>query len=122
MGRASKQIAIFLILLTAASNLLIGSGIAAALDIAPSTQGQEAVDQATANASEIEPSQGGSETLFGIFTSGTTALVGTFQIIFAAPRMFIFLGVPGWLTTFFFAPMVVIVAADTYHLLSGRDP
>lgn len=122
MGRPSTQIAIFLVLLTAASNLILFSGVGAALGVAPSTGTPGQVEQVQEDADQLEPSQGQQDTLFGIFTSGTSALTDIYQVIFAAPLMFVNLGVPNWLTTFVFAPMAIVVLADVYHLLSGRDP
>lgn len=122
MGRASTQIVIFLILLTAMANVISASGVGAALEIDPHTQGEEEVDRVQEEAEKVEAPQGIADTLFALFISVTNTIQPVYNVIFAAPLMFQNLGVPSWLTTAFFAPMVVIVAADIVHVLTGRDP
>lgn len=122
MGRASTQIVIFLILLTAASNAIMLSGVGAALEINPNTGGEAAVEDVQQDAESIEPAQGTSETLFTMYTSVTQSLQGVFTFVFAAPLMFINIGVPGWLVFFFFSPLAIIVVVDVVHVLMGRDP
>ena len=122
MGRASTQIVIFLVLLTAASNAIMVSGVGAALEISPGTGAEDEVQEVQDEADSIEPAQGTSETLFTMYTSTTQTFETIFTFVFAAPLMFINLGVPSWLTAMFFAPMAIIVAADIVHLLTGRDP
>lgn len=112
MARATTQIVIGLMLLTAASNAIMFSGVGAALDIAPSTGAEDRVEQTQDDASGFEPSQGNSDTLFSLYTSVTTVITSIYQIVFAAPLMFINLGVPTWLTGFIFTPLVVIVVTD----------
>ena len=119
---ASKQVAIFLVIITVAANIINFSGVGAALDIDPRTQGQEEVDRVNETASQVQPTQGTRDTLFSLFTSMGSLFLGIVNIVFAAPLMFENLGVPWWLTTFFFAPMVIIVAADVMHVLTGRNP
>lgn len=122
MGRASTQIVILLMLLTAASNAIMFSGVGAALEISPDTGAQDELERVQESADEVEPAQGNSDTLFTMYASTTGAFETVYSIIFAAPLMFINLGVPIWLVTFFFAPMIVIVLADIVHLMGGRDP
>lgn len=122
MGRASTQIVIFLVLLTAASNAIMASGVGAALGVAPSTGAQDQIDQVQQDAETIEPTQGNTETLFSLYNSVTSVFSDLYGVIFAAPLMLINIGLPGWFVTFLFAPAVVIVATDVAHLLTGRDP
>lgn len=121
MGRAATQIAIFLLLLTAASNAVVVSGVGDALGVQPTTGSGDQIERTQDAAGSLEPSQGSSETLFSLFTSGGSVFSGIYKIIFAAPLMFINLGVPAWLTTFVFAPMAIVVTADLFYILSGRD-
>lgn len=122
MGRASTQIVIVLVLMTAASNAIMASGVGAALGVAPTTGAQGEIDDVQDSADSIQPSQGPTETLFSLYNSVTGVFNNIYGVIFAAPLMLINIGVPTWLTTFLFAPAVVIVAADIAHLLTGRDP
>lgn len=122
MGRASTQIVIFLVLMTAASNAIMASGVGAALGVAPTTGAQSEIDQVQSDADEIEPAQGSSDTLFSLYNSVTGVFASIYGVIFAAPLMLVNIGMPTWLVTFIFAPAVVIVAADVAHLLTGRDP
>lgn len=122
MGRASTQIVIFLVLMTAASNAIMASGVGAALGVAPTTGAQSEIDQVQSDADEIEPAQGSSDTLFSLYNSVTGVFASIYGVIFAAPLMLVNVGMPTWLVTFIFAPAVVIVAADVAHLLTGRDP
>lgn len=121
MARASMQIVIFLLLMTAASNAIVVSGVGDALGIAPTTGEQAAVTDAQAQADSFSPTQGSSETLFGLFTAGGSVFSSIFQVALAAPLMFINLGVPTWLVTFIFAPMTVIVFADLFGIIAGRS-
>lgn len=122
MARATVQIVIGLMLLTAASNAIMFSGVGAALDIQPSTGAEGQVAETQEDASQIEPSQGNTDTLFSLYTSVTSTMNQVFQIVFAAPLMFINLGVPTWLTGFIFTPLVVIVAVDVANMVFGGSP
>jgi len=122
MGRASTQIVIFLVLMTAASNAIMASGVGAALGVAPTTGAQSEIDQVQSDADEIEPAQGSSDTLFSLYNSVTGVFASIYGVIFAAPLMLVNIGMPTWLVTFLFAPAVVIVAADVAHMLTGRNP
>jgi hypothetical protein len=120
MARASMQIVIFLLLMTAASNAIVVSGVGDALGVAPTTGEPAAVQSAQSDAESFSPTQGSSETLFGLFTSGGSVFASIFQVALAAPLMFVNLGVPTWLVSFVFAPMAIIVFADLFGIIAGR--
>lgn len=121
MGRASRHIVVFLVILYAVSIMITASGVGAALDINPEVAGGEEIDAANESARNISPSQGTQDTLFSMFTSTASSYEIVYQVVFYGPMMLKSLGVPDFILLPVFAPMYIIVAADFIHLLTGRD-
>ena len=119
MARISINIAVFLILLNASSGFIMASGIAGDWGVQPSIGGDNAVENVEEKTSELNPRAGG-ETLLGLYSAVTRTFKSLVGIVFAGPMMFNNLGVPEFITTFVFAPMYLIVGADTIYVLSGR--
>jgi len=111
---------IILMLLNATPALLAGSGVAADFGVEPSIGGDERIDMANQNMSEVEPSGGIGDTLFQLFQSVTDPVEAVMNILFAGPSMFNNLGVPSWLTAFIFAPLYLITGGTIIYVLAGR--
>lgn len=118
--RYSTRILVFLVILSAAANVLIASGVAADWGIEPNPGGDEELKEAKDTASDFKPSGGFGDTLFGLFTSVTDTFSNVIGVATAGPAMIANLGVPGWLTTFVFSSLTLLVAFDLVYLLTGR--
>lgn len=120
--RYSTRVLIFLVFLNAGATAFSASGVAADWGIEPDPGGDASIESANQTASGFEPSGGFGETLFGLYAS----ITGTFQDVIgvatAGPSMIGNLGVPGWVTTFVFAPLYLLVAFDLVYLLTIREP
>lgn len=122
MGRASTQLVLFVLILNGVGGVITGSGLGAALDIDPQLGGQDAIDEATEQANQFEPSQGLTDTLFGMFVSAAMLLSVMYDLIFYGLVMLMNLGVPAWLVEPFRAAVTLIVLVDLIHIATGRDP
>jgi hypothetical protein len=111
---------VFLLFLNAAAAVLVSSGVAADWGVQPNPGGDEELSSANQTAASFEPSGGAFQTLFSMYTSVTDTFSNVIGVATAGPRMFANLGVPGWLTTFLFAPLYILVAIDLVYLLTQR--
>lgn len=119
--RISTQILLFFIMMNAAANLLVVSGVASDWGIAPDVGGDDALIEAEQTAEEVQASRGTGSTLFTVFSLAADFVRSVYAVVFAGPVMLENAGVPGWLTTFVAAPLQVIVSVDVLYALSGRD-
>lgn len=118
--RLSTRIVFFLIFLNGAAHLLVASGVAADWGIEPSVGGDEELDRVNQTAKKLEPSGGGLSTLFGVFTAVAETGNSIFETITAGPDMIMAAGVPGWLVSFLFRGMYLIIGIDVIYMLSQR--
>jgi len=117
--RRTFKIVIFYMFLTAGANLLREAGITAAMGVGV----PGGVSTTRAEVEQASQKLAGADTgdnLFGLIT-GVADTVGTIaKAAFALPDLLGAAGVPGAIITFLFAPLVVVVAYDAAHLLTGR--
>lgn len=117
--RRSFKIVVFYLFLTSGANLLAAAGITKAMGVeAPvgvsGTRGE--VEQASKQLAGADTG----DSLFGLVT-GVADTFGTItKAAFALPDLLGAIGIPGPLVGFLFAPLVVVVAYDAAHLLTGR--
>jgi hypothetical protein len=121
MGRASTQIVIFLICLNAAAGLLAASGVAADLGIQPNVGSDDRIAATEEAAGSVNPSEGGSGTLFSAFTGGAEVIASAVTLVFYGPVMLSKIGIPLWMSTFLFAPAIFVTGLDVLFALTGRD-
>lgn len=119
--RVSTQLLLYFILMNAAANLLVASGVAADWGVEPDVGGDDALIQAQEEAEEARASRGVGSTLFTVFTLAADAVNALYAVVFAGPIMLQNAGVPSLITDFVAAPLQIIVVADVLYALSGRD-
>jgi hypothetical protein len=119
MARITINIAVALILLNAGAGFLIASGVAEDWGVQPDPGGDERITDIEQESQDLETA-GGTETLIGLYNAVAGSFSTLISIVFAAPTMLTNIGVPGFITAFLFAPLYLLVAADTIYVLSGR--
>lgn len=117
----SLKIVVVLTFMNSAAELMRASGISDAMGIDPDPGAASRLKEALDAAGQINPSSGFGETLFLMYVSVTQTFYAIFEFVFAAPSMFINVGIPTMLVGFLFAPLMFIVAIDTAYLLIGRS-
>jgi hypothetical protein len=118
--RKSTRVAVFLLLLNASATAVVQSGVANDWGVDPNPGMDEAIQDLEEAMGNIDPTNFG-DTLFGLYTSVTSAVEVIFNFVFYGPIMFQNLGVPDWATGVFFAPQYLFVGTDIVFVLSGRD-
>lgn len=119
--RPSLLIILFLIMLSASANVLVSSGVAGDMGIAPDPGGEEEVDSTINQTNEVQASNGLGSTLFGMYSSIAGIFEGMVSLVFAGPIMLYNIGIPRWILDFVFSGAAIITAADIIYLLTGRD-
>jgi len=114
------NVTIILMLLNATPALLVNSGVAEDFGVDPAVGGDQRIDYANQNMSDVEPSGGIGDTLFQLFSSVTEPVKAVVDVLFAGPKMFNNLGVPEYITTFIFAPLYLITGGTIIYVLAGR--
>lgn len=121
--RISTHIVLFMIIMTASANMMVASGTAEDIGIAPQP-GQDDLIKTVENDPSIDnpnPGGGGGDTLFGLFTSTANIVNKLYRIAFAADIMFQNIGVPGFVTAFLFKLIPFLAAIDLLYVFTGRD-
>lgn len=121
--RISTHIVFVMIILTASSNMMVASGVAEDIGIAPQP-GQDDLINTVKNDADIDdpnPGGGGGDTLFGLFTSTANIVNKLYRIAFAADIMFQNIGVPAFVTAFLFKLVPFLAAIDILYVFTGRD-
>ena len=118
--RISMKIAIVLVFLNSAAELMRTTGIAEAMGVNPEPGAAAKLQEAQEAARNIEPGGGFGETLFALYISLTKTFFAIFEFVFSAPQMLINLGLPTYLVAFLFAPAALVVGRDVAYLLMGR--
>jgi len=111
---------ILLMFLNAGPAMLSASGVADDMGISPSISGDQQVEQANQNMSQIEAEGGFGATLFTLYQTVTSPIEAVLNIVFAGPAMLMNAGVPGWVVTFVFIPQYLIVGGTIIYVLAGR--
>lgn len=114
------NVTVLLMFLNAGPNMLVASGVAEDMGIAPTVSGDQPIEDANTAMQNVEVSGGFASTLFALYTSVTGPVRAVMGILFGGPIMLISAGVPGWLVSFMFAPQYLIVGATIIFVLSGR--
>lgn len=117
----STNILILLIALNASAAMIGYSGLGEELGYQPTIGGDEEIDDAEAEAEQIESDPGSFETFIGGIISAARALTELFSIAIAGPRLFINLGVPTEIVGIFAAPLYILVSIDILEVISGRN-
>lgn len=121
----SANIVVFLIFLNAAAALFMacdpGPCIAQDTGVEPDVGGGEEIGQVTNESQNVESDVGGvSGTWIGNVVAGARRVASMFSVVYAGPTMLNNLGVPGWLVTFVFAPMYIVVALDVLSVFTQQ--
>lgn len=119
MSSRSANIALFLVLLNA-SAAIVGLSLGPALGFSPTPGADGAIQEIVTQSQELTADRAGLDN----FVSGTIAAAKLFvslvSITVAAPRMFINLGAPPFITVLFSAPLYLITGLDIARVVSGR--
>lgn len=118
--RISMKIAIVLVFLNSAAELMRSTGIAEAMGTDPEPGASAKLQSALEAARGIKPGGGFGETLFRLFISVTRSFEAIFEFVLAGPSMLINIGIPEPLVFFLFAPAALIIGRDVAYLLIGR--
>lgn len=120
--RKSMVIVIFLVMMNATSGFLAASGVAEDTNMAPQPGGSQQVADVSDAAEDVNPGGGAGATLFGLFVSAGSIVKDIFVMAtIGGPVMLSNAGMPSWLVAFIFAPMYLIVGADTLYVYTGRS-
>jgi hypothetical protein len=119
--RISMKIAVVLVFLNSAAELMRSSGVAEAMGADPEPGAAAEMQAALDAARSIEPGGGPGDTLFQLFVAVANSLEAVFEFVLAGPSMLINIGIPEPLVLFLFAPAALIVGRDTVYLLTGRS-
>jgi hypothetical protein len=121
---ALKDIAInttvFLMFVNASAGVMVASGTAADMGVAPSIGGDEAISDANTQMQEIEASGGFASTLYGLYTSVTGPVQAVVGLIGGGPIILASVGVPNWLLQFIFVPQYLVVGGAIIYTLTSR--
>jgi hypothetical protein len=118
----ASQIVVVLVLLNASAAFAGSTAVGQDLGVQPTT-GAEAEIQAANESIESNTFQQSSEDeLIGSITGSVSGPIRqVFNLVFAAPRMFINLGAPTGLVAVFAAPLYIVVGLNIFSILTGRD-
>jgi hypothetical protein len=123
----TTKIIIALLFLNGAATLLMASGIAADVGIAPNPGGdvsivnsQVAAEGADGPQLSMGPQNASGGTLFGAFLWAFGILSSMVPFVFDGPAMLLALGVPPVLVNFVFIPVYATIGFDMVYLLTGR--
>jgi len=118
--RISMKIAIVLVFLNSAAELMRATGIAEAMGANPEPGAAAKMQAALEAGRNIQPGGGFGRTLFQLFISVTRSFQAVFEFVTAGPSMLINIGIPEPLVFFLFAPAALIIGRDIAFLLIGR--
>lgn len=121
MPRASAAIMLFLICLNATATAWAASGVADDWGVEPAVGGDNFINNIKQETVEFGAGFGQASFMVGLFVNMALLFLSIAEFVFAAPIMFQNLGVPGWITTWAFAPMYLIVLLDGIYMYVGRD-
>lgn len=116
--RRTFKLVVFYLFLTGAANLLGAAGVTQAMGVevgAFSNAGEKSKQAASGLAGADT-----GDSLFGLITGVAESVSTIFEAAFALPDLLGAIGVPGPIVGFLFAPLVIVVAYDGAHLLTGR--
>ena len=119
--RISMKIAIVLVFLNSAAELMRSNGIAEAMGVNPEPGAAAKMQAALEAARKIRGSAGGGDTLLQLFLAVTNSFEAIFEFVLAGPSMLINIGIPEPLVFFLFAPAALIIGRDVAYLLTGRS-
>jgi hypothetical protein len=114
------KIAVVLVFLNSAAELMRSTGIAAAMGANPEPGAAAKMQTALEATRKIQPGGGFGKTLFQLYISVTSSFQAVFEFITAGPSMLINIGIPEPLVVFLFAPAALIIGRDIAYLLIGR--
>lgn len=112
--------ALLLMFMNAAPGLLIASGVADDWGVNPQVGGDDRVEAANENMSDVRPTGGFASTLFQLYNSAAGTVEALFSIIIGGPLMLLNIGIPSWAVAFVFVPQYVIVGGAMIYVLAGR--
>lgn len=112
--------AVFLMFFNAAPALMIQSGVAADWGVQPNIGGDEYIEEANEDMSEVEPSGGFASTLFQLYNSAAGTVEALFSIIIGGPLMLSSIGIPNYIIGFVFVPQYIVVGSAMIYVLAGR--
>lgn len=118
--RITTLVLVFLVFLNGSAGVFVQSGAAADWGVAPNPGGDQAIEEANSTSQDLQSSGGFGDTLFGLFVSVANWFSNLIGAIFAAPSMFVNLGMPAYLATFIFGPLYILATADIAYILTGR--
>lgn len=117
--RRSFKLVVFYLFLTASANLLRGAGVTTAMGVSAPAGTSQAEETATSAASSLVGTNTG-DNIFGLVTGVASSVSEIFKAAFALPDLLGAIGIPAPIIAFLFAPLVIVLAYDGAHILTGR--
>jgi hypothetical protein len=114
------NLAIILLFMNAAPNLMVASGVTDDWGVTPAVGGDAQVGQANSAMQNIEPTGGFASTLFQLYSSVTGPVRAVMGLVVGGPIILASIGIPSWVITFVFAPQYLIVGGTIIYVLAGR--
>ncbi|WP_344403717.1 hypothetical protein [Catellatospora chokoriensis] len=112
---------LFYVWLTAAANLLVETGFAAAIGVPLDVSAGEKLRDAIRSLGEIRGGGLSVESLIGVFNVVTNAGEAFALGVFAGPRLLAALGIPIEFVVFLHSPLGLLVARFGIYMLSERS-
>lgn len=111
MSRPITLLAVFFLTLNLFSGIVMSSGVGAMIGIETTAAGDDKVDAAVENASEIRSGAPTGSTLFGMYNALADGLNTLALPVTAGPDMLKRAGVPGVITDGLLTPIIAIIYA-----------
>jgi hypothetical protein len=115
------KIAVMLVFLNAAAELMRSSGIAEAMGANPEPGAGAKMEAALEAARKVDQGSGVADTLFTLFHAVTNSFEAVFKFVTAGPSMLINIGIPEPLVIFLFLPVPLLIGRDVAYMLTGRS-
>lgn len=124
-GRASISIVLFLVCLSAFANVLVLSGAADGLGLAPNPDGSKTssggtINDSTGSARNISSGGQTGGTIVPLITKATSAIGSFLNILFRGPAMLVRIGLPSWFTPMVLPVLTILAGVALVYALSGR--
>lgn len=120
MRRVAINTLMFYTWLTAASNVLLATGVADSWGISL-PDNYESFERAGDQMKDISVSGNIVESIVNVSLAGFNTMQGVLDVLLAAPQIMAALGVPTPLVAFVHAPLALVVGLTLFYILTGRE-
>lgn len=124
-GRASISIVLFFVLMSAFANVLVISGAADGLGLAPNPDGGKTtsgsyVNDSAGSARNISSGGQTGGTLVSLYTQGAGIIGTIITVLFRGPIMLERAGLPSWFSLLVLPGISIVAGVDVLYNLTGR--